>query len=220
MGKNKNKQAKFKPVTIEIQKDEFKKVIENQLKHVQKSNERSVITGVLLKVKQNFLTLVSTDGNTLLETTVTLKETVINEAQIVLSGVYLGKMKLNNAYEFGRKAEYKPFDIMQITIKEDCAVITDVRNQISYSIPAFIGTFPDYQKLIPNTQNKDLLKIGVAPHLLARFTGLTGDRNNPLIFAINPQKLKGAVCIESSNKDNKISYRSLLMPCVWAGFEE
>ena len=161
MAKNTKKKAKFKPVTIEIPKHKYKKLMENIFKFMGKYN--NVLTGINFKVKGDILTLAATDGMTLLKSEIALDETAANECELTLNGFYLWRIKLNVSYEFGRKKKYRPIDTMLITFNEDSALFEDKLNGIKYNIPTIKDAtlYPDYEKLIPNTkENKNYIQVG------------------------------------------------------------
>ena len=155
MGKNANKKAKFKPIVFEIQKDRFKQAIKNQLEHVTSYlyERNSVLRGVLFEFKDNVLTMVSTDANTLLKQEMPVNELIKGGSyEIVLSALHLAKAGIKNHYEGGRKQSIRCLDNLVITINEDHAVIEDKFNGVKYVIPSIVGNYPGYKQLLQKTQ--------------------------------------------------------------------
>lgn len=211
MAKNSNKKAKFKPVTFKMLKCDFKKLLENQLKHTATYSYNKVLNGVKLILKNNLLIMVTTDACTLLESKTRLDEPVTNPVEIVLSGLFLSKLKLNNAYEWGRKKEFSCLDFVEITIFETYATIKDERNDIIYKIPGMQAKFPDYEKLFPKKDDKELSEVCFDPKLMAKFSSVAG-KNDGLVLTMNPQRPLSAVVLESSSTNSNTSYKALLMP--------
>ena len=213
MAKNTKKKAKFKPVTIEIPKHKYKKLMENIFKFMGKYN--NVLTGINFKVKGDILTLAATDGMTLLKSEIALDETAANECELTLNGFYLWRIKLNVSYEFGRKKKYRPIDTMLITFNEDSALFEDKLNGIKYNIPTIKDTtlYPDYEKLIPNTkENKNYIQVGLNTSYIARLADISDSRTRMAILNINTKDQNSAVVVHSTDRENNIKNTSLLMP--------
>ena len=213
MAKNTKKKAKFKPVTIEIPKHKYKKLMENIFKFMGKYN--NVLTGINFKVKGDILTLAATDGMTLLKSEIALDETAANECELTLNGFYLWRIKLNVSFEFGRKKKYRPIDTMLITFNEDSALFEDKLNGIKYNIPTIKDTtlYPDYEKLIPNTkENKNYIQVGLNTSYIARLADISDSRTRMAILNINTKDQNSAVVVHSTDRENNIKNTSLLMP--------
>lgn len=213
MVKNTKKKAKFKPVTIEIQKYKYKKLMENIFKFM--SKYAGVLTGISFKVKGNILTLGATDGMTLLKSEIELEETAANDCELVLNGFYLWRMKLNTSYEFGRKKKYRPIDTMVITFNEDFAVFEDKLNGIKYNIPTIKDAirYPDYEKLIPDIdKNKDYIKVGINTSYLARLADISDSRTKVGVLNINTKVSDTAILVNSTDRENNIKNTALIMP--------
>ena len=214
MAKNTKKKAKFKEVTFIINKNKFKELLALILKHKASYSTcgGNVLNGVQMNVKGNVLTLVATDGNTLLELETELDEAVTNEAEAILVGVHLEKLALKKDY-YMQKRDYAVFDVLEITIKEESTVINDVKNQIKYNIPHYVADkFPDYKKLFPENieKNEDYVKVGVNMALLSKLGNLT-KRGVPSVIAVNKNP-QSAIIVKSNCND--IKSRSIIMPCV------
>ena len=211
MAKNSTKKAKFKPIEFEIKKSRFKKVIENQLKTM--SHEvGSVLNGVQFKTDGNILTLASTDGNTLLKSEIEL-ENPQPKHEIVLSGLYLSKTKIFNSYENGRKSSYSLFDILVITLYEDCATIEDKLNKIKYNIPALCNIqYPKYDQLIPDTTKEQYTRIGFNTKFLERFSNISNDRSKEGILSVNKDNALACFIITAEDKENFVKSTALIMP--------
>ncbi len=214
MAKNTKKKAKFKEVTFTINKNKFKELLALVLKHNLSYSTcgDNILNGVKMNVKGNILTLVATDGNTLLELENELSESVTNEAEAVLVGVHLEKLALKKDY-YAQRRSLGVFDVLEITIKEESTIINDVRNQIKYNIPHYTGgEYPDYKKFFPENaeKNEDYIKVGVNMALLSKLGGLT-QRGVPSVIAVNKNP-KAAIIVKSNY--NGIKSRSIIMPCV------
>ena len=214
MGKNANKKAKFKPIVFEIQKDRFKQAIKNQLEHVTSYlyERNSVLRGVLFEFKDNVLTMVSTDANTLLKQEMPVNELIKGGSyEIVLSALHLAKAGIKNHYEGGRKQSIRCLDNLVITINEDHAVIEDKFNGVKYVIPSIVGNYPGYKQLLPKTEDKT--KIAFNTRLMAKFKDISDTRTGIAVMSIDKDDPLKPIVISSENKENDIKVTGILMPC-------
>lgn len=211
MAKNSTKKAKFKPVEFEIKKSRFKKIIENQLKTISQE-PGTVLNGVQFKTDGNTLTLASTDGNTLLKSEIEL-ENPQPKHEIVLSGLYLSKMKIFNSYENGRKSSFSLFDTLVITLFEDHATIEDKLNKIKYNIPGFSDvSFPKYDQLIPDITKEPYTRIGFNTKLLERFSNISNGRTKEGVLSVNKNNPLACFVITAENQEDFVKSTALIMP--------
>ena len=211
MAKNSTKKAKFKPVEFEIKKSRFKKIIENQLKTISQE-PGTVLNGVQFKTDGNILTLASTDGNTLLKSEIEL-ENPQPKHEIVLSGLYLSKMKIFNSYENGRKSSFSLFDTLVITLFEDHATIEDKLNKIKYNIPGFSDvSFPKYDQLIPDITKEPYTRIGFNTKFLERFSNISNGRTKEGVLSVNKNNPLACFIITAENQEDFVKSTALIMP--------
>ena len=210
MAKNSTKKAKFKPVEFEIKKSRFKKIIENQLKTISQE-PGTVLNGVQFKTDGNILTLASTDGNTLLKSEIEL-ENPQPKHEIVLSGLYLSKMKIFNSYENGRKSSFSLFDTLVITLFEDHATIEDKLNKIKYNIPGFSDvSFPKYDQLIPDITKEPYTRIGFNTKFLERFSNISNGRTKEGVLSVNKNNPLACFVITAENQEDFVKSTALIM---------
>lgn len=211
MAKNSTKKAKFKPVEFEIKKSRFKKIIENQLKTISQE-PGTVLNGVQFKTDGNTLTLASTDGNTLLKSEIEL-ENPQPKHEIVLSGLYLSKMKIFNSYENGRKSSFSLFDTLVITLFEDHATIEDKLNKIKYNIPGFSDvSFPKYDQLIPDITKEPYTRIGFNTKFLERFSNISNGKTKEGVLSVNKNNPLACFVITAENQEDFVKSTALIMP--------
>lgn len=211
MAKNSTKKAKFKPVEFEIKKSRFKRIIENQLKTISQE-PGTVLNGVQFKTDGNTLTLASTDGNTLLKSEIEL-EMPQPKHEIVLSGLYLSKMKIFNSYENGRKSSFSLFDTLVITLFEDHATIEDKLNKIKYNIPGFSDvSFPKYDQLIPDITKEPYTRIGFNTKFLERFSNISNGRTKEGVLSVNKNNSLACFVITAENQEDFVKSTALIMP--------
>lgn len=211
MAKNSTKKAKFKPVEFEIKKSRFKKIIENQLKTISQE-PGTVLNGVQFKTDGNTLTLASTDGNTLLKSEIEL-ENPQPKHEIVLSGLYLSKMKIFNSYENGRKSSFSLFDTLVITLFEDHATIEDKLNKIKYNIPGFSDvSFPKYDQLIPDITKEPYTRIGFNIKFLERFSNISNGKTKEGVLSVNKNNPLACFVITAENQEDFVKSTALIMP--------
>lgn len=218
MAKNKNKQAKFKEVTFRVSKANFKTALDNVLEHVQsyKASPCSVLNGVKIHVESDYMEMVATDGNTMLKTTVGLDEPIKKGAgDIVLSGLYLSKLKLTKSYTTNKRS-FSVFDIMEVTIKESEALIKDQTNGITYKIPKIVGNYPKNTDSILafKFDEKKHLKIALNPNLIAKLKNIPNRTGGPLTMYFEKENPLGKIHIEANGGTKQAGgYDAVVMPC-------
>jgi len=214
MAKNKTKQAKFKNVICRVSKADFKRALDNVLLHIVPYGTTSTLNGVKIHVESDYMELTATDGNTMLKACVGLDEEIKGQADIVLSGLYLSKIKLAKDYKTNKRS-FSVFDILEITIKEDEAQITDAMNGITYTIPKITGNYPKTEELLEfKYDEKKYLKIALNPKLIARIQNTPARNGVPLVMYFEKENPLGIVHIEANDgAKNAGGYDALLMPC-------
>ena len=214
MAKNKAKQAKFKNVTCRVSKADFKRALDNVLLHIVPYNTASTLNGVKIHVESDYMELTATDGNTMLKACVGLDEEIKGQADIVLSGLYLSKIKLAKDYKTNKRS-FSVFDILEIAIKEDEAQITDAMNGITYTIPKVTGNYPKTEELLEfKYDEKKHLKIALNPKLIARIQNTPARNGVPLVMYFEKENPLGTIHIEANDgAKNAGGYDALLMPC-------
>lgn len=212
MAKNSTKKAKFKPVVFNVRKVDFKKALENVLKHKSKTLNYNTLNAVLLQTFQpDNLTMVSTDGNTLLKVEIPIQG-LTGEARIVLHGTTISKLKILKDFE-NKKRGYGLCDDLQITIYEDYIIIVDLANSIQYKIPeAFDKDFIGFENLFPKDFS-NLHKIHINPILLERFTSITNNKAYPITMYIDVNDPLKQITV--FNEFDCMKFTGLLMPCAY-----
>ena len=126
----------------------------------------------------------------------------------------MSKIKLAKDYKTNKRS-FSVFDILEITIKENEAQLTDTMNGITYTIPKVTGNYPKTEELLEfKYDEKKYLKIALNPKLIARIQN-TPERNGvPLVMYFEKENPLGIMHIEA-NGGAKIAggYGALLMPC-------
>ena len=211
MAKNTKKKAKFKPVEFIVSKEKFKNALENILKHKSSTDNYNRLNTVLFQTfKPDNLTMVATDGNTLLRVELPIEE-LTGEARIILNGTRLKKLKILKDFESNKRG-YALNDNLKIVIWEDSITIHDLRNSIQYGVPeAFVQEYPDYEKLIPKNF-KDFHRIGLNMALLSKFSGLANSMGVPIKLYITPGDETAGIHLESEY--DCVKYSGVLMPCI------
>lgn len=215
MGKNANKKAKFKPIVFEIQKDRFKKAIKNQLKHIASYSweNNSVLQGVLFKIDNNILTMVSTDGSALLKQEMPVNEVIHGGSyEIVLSALHLAKAGIKNHHEGGRKQAIRCLDNLVFTINEDHAVIEDKFNGIKYVIPQKYGNFPEYEKFLTPKSKEKSVSFAFNMYLMARFEEIGNSRSGVSVITVSKENPEESILITANNNEDDIKVTGVLMP--------
>lgn len=216
MAKNTNKKAKFKEIKFTLKKADFKKILENQLKHISSFKSEfgiGILNCLKISVSGNLVYFTTSDSHTLLETFLTLDECATGNTEVVLNGAYLQKLKLNRDY-CNNKKSFSLFDVLNFTIREEETLIEDERNQIIYKIPHYAGVYVKYAQLFPKAKPESYITIGLNPDLLARFSKLISGRQTQAVLKINKNDKTAALVLESSNNDNLMGYRGLIMPLL------
>lgn len=215
MAKNKTKQAKFKEITFKVSKADFKRALDNVLLHiVPYDSTASTLNGVKIHVESDYMELTATDGNTMLKACVGLDEEIKGQGDIVLSGLYLSKIKLAKDYKTNKRS-FSIFDILEITIKENEAQLTDAMNGITYTIPKVTGNYPKTEELLEfKYDEKKHLKIALNPKLIARIQNTPARNGVPLVMYFEKENPLGIIHIEANGgAKNAGGYDALLMPC-------
>ena len=216
MAKNKTKQAKFKNVSFKIQKDDFKRALDNVLQHITPYSMLNTLNGVKIHVESDYMEMTATDGSTLVKATVGLDEAIKGKGDTVLSGLYLSKIKLTKDYKTNKRS-YNPFDLLEFTIKETEANITDTINGITYTIPNESRQYPpNIESLIAfKYDEKKHLKVALNPNLIARFKNCPKMNGEPLVFYFDKENPLEKIHIEAGGGAQQAGgYDAVLMPCL------
>jgi len=210
------KKKRLKKFTFQIRKNEFKEIVNRQLDHIDRCrHNRNTLCGLKITIDDNIAEFVSTNGNTLLETKITLEESANGIKEAILDGAYLLKLKINRNYNADKRA-WDIFDMLEITLDKEEAVIKDVFNKIEYKIPYLCGVFPNYKQLIPNCTEEKYIKIGINPQYLVKLAKLADSNGMPIVLNINKEKPgTAAIFIEKELATSEV--RGLIMPTVIGG---
>ncbi len=179
----------------QIEKSMFKKLIKEQTKYNGVYSD-NILRGIKFELEKDILTMVSTDGNRMLETKIKV-ESPCGSGSGVYDGVYLGAIKfLKNICI----ASEHYVDMLQLNFDEDCLEIKDLANGIVYQCSAWgkNAPYPNYKQLFPtiNEENKnEYTTIGVnmrfinelnklSPNERTGIVELTFKNNDPLIAIV------------------------------------
>lgn len=216
MAKNKTKQAKFKEITFKVSKADFKRALNNVLLHILPYGYSQInsLNGVKIHVESDYMEMTATDGNTMLKACIGLDEEIKGQGDIVLSGLYLSKIKLAKDYKTNKR-DFSIFDILEFTIKENEALLTDTRNGITYTIPKITGQYPKTEELLEFKYNeKKHLKVVLNPNLIARLKNIPIKDGVPLVMYFEKDNPLGIIHIEGGGGANNAGgYDALVMPC-------
>lgn len=207
-------QAKFKNVICRVSKADFKRALDNVLLHIAPYSTASTLNGVKIHVESDYMELTATDNNTMLKACVGLDEEIKGQADIVLSGLYLSKIKLAKDYKTNKRS-FSVFDILEITIKENEAQITDAMNGITYTIPKVTGNYPKTEELLEfKYDEKKYLQVVLNPNLIARLKNIPKQCGVPIIMYFEKENPLGMIHIKANGGTEQAGgYDALVMPC-------
>lgn len=215
MAKNKTKQPKIKNVTCKVLKADFKRALDNILLHiVPYDSTLSTLNGVKIHIESDYMELTATDGIGLIKATVGLEEAIKGQAEIVLSGLYLSKIKLTKDYKTNKRS-FSVFDVLEISIKEDEAQITDAMNGITYTIPKISGQYPKTEELLAfKYDEKKYLQVALNPSIVARLKNVPNRNGMPIIMYFEKENPLGIIHIEANGGTKQAGgYDAVIMPC-------
>lgn len=193
----------------QIEKSVFKKLIKEQANYC--AMFANVLDGILFELKDDILTMVSTDGNKLLETKVKAYS-AFKSGSKVYNGNYLRNIKfLKNICIFSESY----VDMLQINFYEDCMTIKDLANSIEYNVPKVDGQFPpNWKKLFPTIkEDGKYTTIGVNIQFIKELSKLSFNQRTGIVeLSIKNNSPLSAILAKAKNPDGDISNRVLIMP--------
>jgi len=202
----KNKKNEVTPITFEIEKKIFSKVIKAQADYIAQWEIHNLLSGILLTIQNGILTFVSTNGNRLLKTDLEMLEIDQDFGPSVYSGAYLSKIKIIKGIDIPSSAP----DWLEITLSSKEMTILDVANKISYKIPAMEGQYPKYEQLIKTPKNPHTYAVNV--DYLKDLKNLQIDeRTNIIKLTFNKKNKIDPIITESDNGEG-IRSTTLIMP--------
>lgn len=205
MKKKKEVKKPNNPVTFEIEKTKFNKVIKAQLDYVSMGN--NILSGILFSITDNVLTFISTDGIRMLRTEVPIFSEIKTFNPAVYSSLYLGKIKIiKNVNNSKSKLDY-----LQITLKDKEMTILDMSNNISYVIPALEGKYPNCDKFLVKPK-KNMHEYALNVRYLQDLKNLQVNEKTKIVtLTFNKKSSYEPVYIETENGEGIIS-TTLIMP--------
>jgi DNA polymerase III sliding clamp (beta) subunit (PCNA family) len=174
--KKKKTETKSKTFHCQIEKSTFKKLIKEQSKYngIYFDN---ILRGIKFELKEDILTMVSTDGNRLLETKIKV-ESPCGNGSGVYDGNYLGAIRFMKNICITSDAY---IDMLQLNFDADCLEIKDLANGIIYQCSAIEGNYPNYKQLIPTVNEKEYTTIGVNMRFLSELNRLSPNERTGIV---------------------------------------
>ena len=215
--KNKNKKSKKEQIQeqnenlfgCQILKADFKKLLKEQVKHASYYSD-GILRSILFELKDDILTMVSSDGNRLLETKIKVNSPYRNGSGTYCS-TYLGAIKfIKNVTIYSEKY----VDMLQLNFQEDCLEIKDLANGIEYHAPAIQGTFPlKWKSLFPsiNPESKEYTTIGVNMQFINELNRLTPNEKTGVV-ELTFKNNDPLSCIVAKCNAVEVKTRALIMP--------
>lgn len=215
--KNKNKKSKKEQIqesnenlfSCQILKSEFEKLLKEQVKHASYYGD-NILCSILFELKDDVLTMVSTDGNRLLETKIKVEAPFGNGCG-TFDSAYLGKIKFFKNMVI-RSERY--IDVIQLNFKKDCLQIKDLANGIEYQVPAIEGIFPsNWKTLIPNidSDSKEYTTIAVNMRFINELNRLTPNERTGIV-KLTFKNNAPLACIVAECDAVDIQTRAVIMP--------
>lgn len=116
---------------------------------------------IRFELENDVLTMVSTDGNRMLETTTHVYDAKGGEFGLYDAG-YIRAIKLMKNISICSESYV---DVLDLTFYEDRLQIRDIANSIEYNVPAYMGDYkyPEWKKLYPDSKEieKDYTTIAM-----------------------------------------------------------
>lgn len=215
--KNKNKKSKKEQIQeqnenlfgCQIRKSEFEKLLKEQVKHASYYGD-NILHSIFFELKGDILTMVSTDGNRLLETKIKV-ESPFGDGCGTFDSAYLGKLKFFKNMVI-RSERY--IDVVQLNFRKDCLQIKDLANGIEYQVPAIDGIFPpNWKTLFPNidSDSKEYTTIGVNMRFINELNRLTPNERTGIVkLTFKNNDPLASIVAECDAVD--IQTRALIMP--------
>lgn len=161
--------AERQPVVEELQskvfccqilRDDFKTLMKNQTKYASRY-DGNLLKMIRFELENDVLTMVSTDGNRMLETTTRVYDAKGSGFGLYDAG-YIRAIKLMKNICINSECYV---DVLDLTFYEDRLQIRDIANHIEYNVPAYMGDrkYPEWKKLYPNSKEieKDYTTIAM-----------------------------------------------------------
>lgn len=215
--KNKNKKSKKEQIQeqnenlfgCQILKSEFEKLLKEQVKHASYYGD-SILRSILFELKGDILTMVSTDGNRMLETRIKV-EAPFGDGCGTFDSAYLGKIKFFKNMVIHSE---RYIDMIQLNFKKDCLQIKDLANGIEYQVPVIEGIFPkNWKTLFPNidSESKEYTTIAVNMRFINELNRLTPNERTGIVkLTFKNNEPLASIVAECDAVD--IQTRALIMP--------
>jgi len=163
----------------QIEKSKFKKLIKEQSKYSAFCSE-NILRGIKFELENDILTMVSMDGNRLLETKIKV-ESPCGSGSGVYDGIYLGAITFMKNICI---ASDSYIDMLQLNFDDDCLEIKDLANGIIYQCSAIEGKYPNYKQLFPQIKKenqKEYTTIGVNMRFLNELNRLSPNERTGIV---------------------------------------
>lgn len=189
-------------INAEIKKTRFKKILKNHIEH---TGYEGVFSGIQIKVKDDIMSFISTDGWRLLKSEIKLDKKY-KSFQAVYPAERLSKIKIQKG--FLKLSNIT--DRIQIKINKKEMIIFDMYNEITYKIKAMDVNYPkgiDDLLALPETT----YQFGINALALKALGDLNIDsRSNLLKVIVDPLNEKSAIRFIVDN--DEVVQKALVMP--------
>lgn len=195
--------------SCQILKSDFKKLIKEQVKYAWYYGD-SILHSILFELEDDILTMVSTDGNRLLETKIKVQSPFGN-GRGTYDSLYLGNIKFFKNMVI---CSDQYVDMIQLNFQKDCLQIKDFANGIEYHAPAIQGTFPpNWKTLIPNidSDSKEYTTIGVNMQFLNELNRLSPNKRTGIV-ELTFKNNDPLSCLVAKCDAVEVQTRALIMP--------
>lgn len=195
---------KRNPITFEIEKSNFNKLIKAHLNYISKFDYNNVLSGILCKVENKILTMVSIDGNRLLKTEMPFDAE--NFEDLIINGLFLAKIKIIKGIAISKSY----VDLLEITLSDEGMKIVDMANNITYQVPVIEGQYPKYEQLIKKPEDAQTFTFNVA-FLEDLKNILVNERTNHIHVSFDKENNLIPIIVEAENGEG-LKSTSLIMP--------
>lgn len=182
-------------INFTISQETIKFLIEKTYFAIANQDVRHYLNGMFLKIKDNKITTVSTDGYRLATCTLKVEETVLPKCSIIIpkkSILELIRLLKNN--------------IQKLKIKIDNYNISISNNEFIFKSKLIDGVFPEYKSVFPKNPKKNfLVNCDILKKALLRAAILANEQIYGIRFFISKNNLK----ITSSNIEQEKSEENI-----------
>ena len=193
---------------LEIERKTFENLIKNHNKYASYYYD-NVLRGLCVKAEDGILKFASTDANRMLISEIKLNEK-INFKPVIYDLAYLSSIKFIKNYKL------KGYNLnLQIKFTKKEMIIIDPIYQTTFKVPIIVGQYPQFEQLIPNTNDEKFTKIGLRKKYISDLNlMLNNERSDIIVLNVNNKEKNASVIFKTVNEDETIKQTSLIMPIV------